>query len=52
MAAPYDPGNYKEIILFLGTAAVVVPVFHRLRLSPVLGFIGPGCCSDRSVWDT
>jgi len=35
-------GSYKEAILFLVTAGVVVPLFHRLRLSPVLGFIGAG----------
>src|ERR1700712_2080809 len=42
MAAPVDPGSYKELILFLGTAGVIVPLFHRLKLSPVLGFIGAG----------
>ena len=35
-------GSYKEVILFLVTAGVVVPLFHRLRISPVLGFIGAG----------
>lgn len=35
-------GSYKEAILFLVTAGVVVPLFHRLRISPVLGFIGAG----------
>ena len=35
-------GSYKEAILFLVTAGIVVPVFHRLRISPVLGFIGAG----------
>ena len=34
--------SYKEAILFLVTAGVVVPLFHRLRISPVLGFIGAG----------
>src|SRR4051794_1424641 len=42
MAAAIAPGDYKEIVLFLGTAAVVVPLFSRLRISPVLGFIGAG----------
>jgi len=36
------PGSYKEAILFLVTAGIVVPLFHRLRISPVLGFIGAG----------
>ena len=35
-------GAYREAIIFLVTAGVVVPLFHRLRLSPVLGFIGAG----------
>jgi monovalent cation:H+ antiporter-2, CPA2 family len=34
--------TYKELILFLATAGVVVPLFHRLRVSPVLGFLGAG----------
>jgi monovalent cation:H+ antiporter-2, CPA2 family len=42
MAAPISPESYKEAILFLATAGIVVPLFHRLRLSPVLGFIGAG----------
>ncbi len=35
-------GGYREAILFLVTAGIVVPLFHRLRVSPVLGFIGAG----------
>jgi len=35
-------GSYKEAIIFLVTAGIVVPLFHRLRISPVLGFIGAG----------
>ena len=42
MAAAPSPEVYKELILFLGTAGVVVPLFHRLRISPVLGFLGAG----------
>jgi monovalent cation:H+ antiporter-2, CPA2 family len=42
MAAPVTPDSYKEIVLFLATAGVVVPLFHRLRVSPVLGFLGAG----------
>jgi monovalent cation:H+ antiporter-2, CPA2 family len=42
MATPITPDSYKEIILFLATAGVVVPLFHRLRVSPVLGFLGAG----------
>src|SRR5829696_8906601 len=42
MATPIEPDTYKEMILFLATAGVVVPLFHRLRISPVLGFLGAG----------
>lgn len=33
---------YKDVVLFLATAGVVVPVFHRWRISPILGFLGAG----------
>jgi CPA2 family monovalent cation:H+ antiporter-2 len=39
MAAPLDPDLFRPALIVLGAAAVVIPVFHRLRLSPVLGFI-------------
>lgn len=42
MAAAIDLHAYQEPILFLATAAVVVPLFHRLRISPVLGFLAAG----------
>ncbi len=34
--------SYREALVFLGTAGVVVPLFHRLRISPVLGFLIAG----------
>jgi CPA2 family monovalent cation:H+ antiporter-2 len=34
--------SYREALVFLGTAGVVVPLFHRLRVSPVLGFLIAG----------
>jgi monovalent cation:H+ antiporter-2, CPA2 family len=42
MAVEANPESYREVILFLATAGVVVPLFHRLRISPVLGFLGAG----------
>jgi len=39
MAATIDPGNFKEALIILGSAAVVIPIFYRLKLSPVLGFL-------------
>jgi monovalent cation:H+ antiporter-2, CPA2 family len=35
-------GHYREALIFLGTAGVVVPLFRRLKVSPVLGFLGAG----------
>ncbi|MBF9233462.1 cation:proton antiporter domain-containing protein [Microvirga alba] len=42
MAVALDLHSYQEPILFLATAGIVVPLFHRLRISPVLGFLGAG----------
>ncbi|MFN9357322.1 MAG: cation:proton antiporter, partial [Alphaproteobacteria bacterium] len=39
MAAPIDISQFKEALIVLGSAALVIPVFHRLKLSPVLGYI-------------
>jgi CPA2 family monovalent cation:H+ antiporter-2 len=35
-------GGYTDVVLFLATAGVVVPIFRRFRLSPVLAFLGAG----------
>lgn len=42
MAAALDLSTYKEIVLVLGTAAVVVPSFMRFGVSPVFGFLIAG----------
>ncbi len=42
MTGPVSPGEYKDVILFLATAGVVVPLFRRWRISPILGFLGAG----------
>lgn len=42
MSAHVQPGDYKDAVLFLATAGVVVPLFRRWRLSPILGFLGAG----------
>ncbi len=42
MAGPVPIESFKELVLFLGTAGVVVPLFSRLKISPVLGFLGAG----------
>ena len=42
MNASFDLGVYKEALLFLATAGVVAPLFFRLRISPVLGYLLAG----------
>lgn len=39
MAGPIDIAVFKEPIIILTAAAVIVPLFHRIKISPVLGFI-------------
>jgi monovalent cation:H+ antiporter-2, CPA2 family len=39
---PVDLSVYKETLLFLVTAGVVAPLFFRLRISPVLGYLLAG----------
>ena len=36
------PDGTRELLLFLGTAGIAVPLFGRLRVSPVLGFLMAG----------
>ncbi len=38
-AASLDTSLYRPALIVLGTAGVVIPIFHRLRISTVLGFI-------------
>lgn len=42
MESHVSPGDYKDLVLFLATAGVVVPLFRRWRISPILGFLGAG----------
>ena len=42
MNAPFDLAIYKEALLFLVTAGVVAPLFFRIRVSPVLGYLLAG----------
>ena len=42
MAGPSDIYAFKDALIVLGTAAVVAPVVHRLKISPVLGFLVVG----------
>ncbi|MCC7428818.1 MAG: cation:proton antiporter [Alphaproteobacteria bacterium] len=42
MSTPGDLTFYKETLIVLTTAGVVVPVMHRLRISPVIGYLTMG----------
>lgn len=59
MAAPVDAALFKDALIVLGAAAIVVPVFHSLKVSPVLGYIligmavgpfGLGAYTDAIPW--
>jgi monovalent cation:H+ antiporter-2, CPA2 family len=41
---PEHVTHYKSVLIFLVTAGVVAPLFRRLKLSPVLGFLVAGFC--------
>ncbi len=42
MDAQVSTGDYKDVVLFLATAGVVVPLFRQWKVSPILGFLGAG----------
>ncbi len=42
MAPDVDLAAYKDVLLVLGTAGVVVPLMNRYKVSPVLGFLIAG----------
>jgi CPA2 family monovalent cation:H+ antiporter-2 len=42
MEGHVSPGSYKDVVLFLATAGVIVPLFRRWKISPILGFLGAG----------
>jgi CPA2 family monovalent cation:H+ antiporter-2 len=39
MAEAHGAGYFREAMIFLAMAGVIVPVFHRLKVSPVIGFL-------------
>lgn len=42
MAVGHGGGEYKDLVVFLAAAGIVVPLFSRLKISPVLGFLAAG----------
>jgi len=39
MALPIDSPGFRDALVILGSAGLVIPAFHRLRVNPVIGFI-------------
>ena len=37
-----SPESYKDLVLFLATAGIVAPLFQRLKINPILGFLLAG----------
>jgi CPA2 family monovalent cation:H+ antiporter-2 len=59
MESQVSPGQYRDVVLFLATAGIIVPLFRRWRISPILGFLaagvllgpsGLGSLSGRASW--
>jgi CPA2 family monovalent cation:H+ antiporter-2 len=59
MESHLNPASLKEVLIVLGAAGVVIPLFYRLRINPVLGFmlvgvaVGPfgfGRLAGRLAW--
>lgn len=42
MTGPIESTYLRETLLILGTAGIVVPLMHRWRLSPILGYLAAG----------
>ena len=39
MDAPVATSGFSDALLILGAAGIVIPAFHRIRISPIIGFI-------------
>ncbi len=42
MTGGHGGGDYKDLVVFLAAAGIVVPLFSRWKISPVLGFLAAG----------
>lgn len=38
----HHQGDYKDLLVFLAAAGIMVPLFNRFKVSPVLGFLAAG----------
>jgi K+:H+ antiporter len=44
-----DPGSYKEVLVVLGAAGLIIPIFRRIGISSILGFLIVGILIGPSV---
>lgn len=42
MTSGHGGGDYKDLVVFLAAAGVMVPLVNRLKISPILGFLAAG----------
>jgi CPA2 family monovalent cation:H+ antiporter-2 len=49
MAAAADAYVYKEALIVLGSAGLVIPLFTRMRINPIIGFLIVGAFIGPSV---
>ena len=42
MTNGHGGGEYKDLVVFLAAAGVMVPLVNRLKISPILGFLAAG----------
>jgi CPA2 family monovalent cation:H+ antiporter-2 len=49
MAGALDPSQFKEPLIVLGATAAVIPIFYRMKVSPVIGFLLTGLLLGPSV---
>ncbi len=38
----HNSGLFQDILIFLVAAVAIVPIFHKLRISPILGYLSVG----------
>jgi monovalent cation:H+ antiporter-2, CPA2 family len=39
MAGAFDSAAFRDALVILGASGFVIPAFHRLRISPIIGFV-------------
>lgn len=49
LAGTVDPSVYKDAVVVLATAGVVVPLAKSLKVNSIIAFVACGACSARSA---